>query len=229
MSAAREPAISVLIPVLDNVGTLEQTLRAVERQTLRPAEIIAVDGGSRDGSLALLENRPGVSLLRQKGSGLANARNAAVEACKGDWLAFCDADDHWPDDSLALRYAATRHDCLAVIGQVLGQAAVESELTARQASRLGRTRTGYTPGALLIHRTTLMAVGPFDETLTIGADSDWFVRLHLSGHALACIPQVVLYKGLRQGSLSGDVQTYRKELLSVARRFVAHRKRQAGS
>ena len=53
------------------------------------------------------------------------------------------------------------------------------------------------------------------------SDSDWFVRLHLSGHPAVRIDTVVLRKGANSASLSTDVATYRSELLTVARRFIA--------
>jgi len=83
---------------------------------------------------------------------------------------------------------------------------------------------GFTPGALLIRRETFELVGAFDETLSIGADSDWFVRLQTSPRPTLQIDAVVLYKGARNSSLSTDVGAYRRELLTVARRFIASRR-----
>jgi hypothetical protein len=83
---------------------------------------------------------------------------------------------------------------------------------------------GFTPGALLARRHVFQRVGGFDETLTIGTDSDWFVRLQQSELSLAVLPVVVLYKGARAASLSTDRETYRRELLRVARGFVERRR-----
>ena len=87
---------------------------------------------------------------------------------------------------------------------------------------------GYTPGALMARRETFDAVGSFDETLVIGADSDWFVRLTQLDVRLDVLPTLVLRKGARASSLSADVTTYRRELLQVARRFL-HQRRQSES
>ena len=84
-----------------------------------------------------------------------------------------------------------------------------------------------TPGALLVRRSAFARVGPFDTTLTVGADADWIVRaVRLLGPPVD-VDAVVLDKGLRAGSLSTDVDTYRRELLTVARRLVADRQRRA--
>ena len=75
-----------------------------------------------------------------------------------------------------------------------------------------------------MRREVFELVGAFDERLSIGADTDWFVRLQQSPHPARQIDAVVLRKGARGNSLSTDVATYRRELLTVARRFIARRR-----
>ncbi|MGA1394072.1 MAG: hypothetical protein ACO38W_13050, partial [Phycisphaerales bacterium] len=67
-------------------------------------------------------------------------------------------------------------------------------------------------------------IGRFDESLSIGADSEWFVRLVQSGQGPLRLDRVVLRKGLRATSLSADVERYRRELLVIAARYVARRR-----
>ena len=69
--------------------------------------------------------------------------------------------------------------------------------------------------------TTFARVGPFDQTLTIGADADWILRAERLLGPPVDVGATVLEKGLRAGSLSTDVENYRRELLIVARRFLA--------
>src|SRR5690606_4866282 len=96
----------------------------------------------------------------------------------------------------------------------------------QQASRLGRIEPGYTAGALLARRDTFAIVGPFDETLVLGGDTDWFLRLVQSGIRHDLLPDKVLVKGVRSTSLSTDIATYRKEILDMARRYVDRRRRE---
>lgn len=63
-----------------------------------------------------------------------------------------------------------------------------------------------------------------DTGLRIAADSDWFARLGRSHRRLDRIDAVVLRKGVRSASLSGEVLTYRRELLSVTRAHHRHRR-----
>jgi hypothetical protein len=112
-----------------------------------------------------------------------------------------------------------------VIGRLTLERLDDTPVTAGQESRLGVLMPGFTPGAMLARRETFETVGWFDESLTIGADSDWFVRLHQSACALRLIDTVVLRKGARAASLSGDVVRYRQELMGIARRFIATKRK----
>ena len=227
MSAAGPSRLGVVMPVRDGAKRLAAAIRSVCDQRPAPADIVVVDGGSEDGSAALAAAFPGVRVIAQAGRGLAAARNQGVRDVAGDAIAFCDADDRWAPGALAVRldHLAAEPGCGAVIGHAESVLLDGDRATPQQASRLGRITPGYTPGALMARRAVFDAVGPFDETLSIGADSDWFVRLAQSAVRLDVLPALILQKCARANSLSTDIATYRQELLEVARRFLARRRR----
>jgi glycosyltransferase involved in cell wall biosynthesis len=226
MNAACLP-VGVILPVRNGARTLAAAIRSVCDQHPAPADIVVVDGGSEDGSATLAVGFPGVRVITQAGRGLAAARNEGLRAVSGEVIAFCDSDDCWTIGALAARlnHLAAEPDCGAVIGHAENVLFDGGAATQQQASRLGRVAPGYTPGALMARRTVFEAVGPFDESLAIGADSDWFVRLAQSDVRLDVLGALVLQKGARASSLSADVTTYRRELLLVARRFLARQRR----
>jgi hypothetical protein len=83
---------------------------------------------------------------------------------------------------------------------------------------------GFTPGAMLLRQSVFNDVGYFDEDLHIGSDSDWIVKaIQLLG-PLTQINDVVLNKGIRFGSLSTNTETYRQEMMLIARRFISRAK-----
>ena len=220
--------VSVIVPVLNAAAYVTAAIDSVARQRPAVEEILVIDGGSTDGSAETAAHRPGVRVIRQIGRGLAAARNEAIRASRCPLIAFCDADDRWTDDALAVRLRALDEHphALAVIGRVVLEELEGTAATPAQHTRIGRAVPGFTPGALLMRRTVVERIGPFDERLSIGADSDWFVRLQQSPSPALQLGAVVLRKGARGGSLSTDVATYRRELLTVARRFIArHRTR----
>ena len=219
-------SLAVILPVRNAAPFVADAIASLLQQLPPGADVVVVDGGSDDRSAAIAAAFPGVRVVAQTGRGLAAARNQGLHEARADVIGFCDADDRWAPGALALRLARlqARPDCDAVIGQMVREALPGERLSAQQESQLGRPVPGYTPGALLAHRRAFQEVGPFDETLAIGTDSDWFARLHLSRLCLAVLPAVVLRKGVRAQSLSTDIDAYRRELLRVARGFVARRR-----
>lgn len=219
-------SVAVIMPVLNLAPFVAAAIESVLAAAPPETDLVVVDGGSTDGSAAIAAGFAGARVLRQSGHGLAAARNQGLRAVDADVVGFCDADDRWAAGALAARLAhlQSRSDCDAVIGQVVGEPLAGEPLTPQQAARLGQSVPGFTPGALLARRRVFERVGGFDETLTVGADSDWFVRLQQTELSLAVLPVVVLHKGARATSLSTDIETYRRELLRVARGFVERRR-----
>jgi glycosyltransferase involved in cell wall biosynthesis len=222
-------SVGVVIPVRNAARHLGRAIESVLAQQPTPADVVVVDGASSDGSVSVARNFPGVRILNQKGGGLAAARNQGLKAVSGELVAFCDADDRWSRDALAVRLTALqrRPEAMAVIGRVVLEEIEGAVPNAAQRQRIGRSMAGFTPGALLARRKTFHLVGLFDEELTIGSDSDWFVRLQQSAVPWMRIEATVLHKGARDDSLSTDIARYRRELLAVARRFVNRHRRKS--
>ena len=92
------PTVSVIVPVYNCAPYLRQCLDSVVAQTECSWEIIAVDDGSTDGSIALLreyeERLDGkMRVVEQENAGPARARNCAIDMAQGKYFAFLDADD----------------------------------------------------------------------------------------------------------------------------------------
>ena len=103
-----EPAVSVITPVFDAVATLAETVASVRAQSRDDWEMILIDDGSADGSLALAralaadDVRVRVLALNQN-QGPAGARNAGIRAARGRYITFLDADDLWRPEKLAVQ------------------------------------------------------------------------------------------------------------------------------
>jgi glycosyltransferase involved in cell wall biosynthesis len=94
------PAISVVVPVYNAGAYLAPLLACLLAQTERSLQIIAVDDGSSDGSLALLRDAatrdPRLTVLSQSNRGISAARNLGLDHARGRWVGFADSDD-WLD------------------------------------------------------------------------------------------------------------------------------------
>lgn len=220
------PAITAIVAVRNSAPTLAEAIESVLAQRVpapwHPPEIVVIDGGSSDGSERIARSFPGVRLIMQTSHGLAAARNEAIRAATGGMLAFCDADDRWTVGSLAVRLRALDADPSAqlAIGKFMLTEAAGARPTPAQRSMMGTPRLGFTPGCMVARRSAFETVGMFDESLRIGADSEWFVRVRQRQVRTATVADVVLAKGARSTSLSADVAAYRKELLDVGRRHI---------
>lgn len=88
--------ISVVIPTYNAATTIHATVDAVLRQTLRPYEILVLDDGSTDETIASLRRfKSRISLFPCGHHGVATARNALCGMASGDLIAFLDHDDIW--------------------------------------------------------------------------------------------------------------------------------------
>lgn len=91
-----EFCVGVIVPAYNAADTLARTLDSLADQTRPPDEIVVVDDGSADNTARIArEHRVGATLVQQANAGLPAARNAGIKACRGDWIAFLDADDEW--------------------------------------------------------------------------------------------------------------------------------------
>ncbi len=91
MTVERPPKISVIIPVKNVAGKIEQCLEAVFAQSLPPHEVIVVDGRSTDGTVERMQKFP-VKVFYQDYGAAGAARQIGVEHAEGEYLAFTDGD-----------------------------------------------------------------------------------------------------------------------------------------
>ncbi|WP_428046142.1 glycosyltransferase family 2 protein [Candidatus Avelusimicrobium fimicolum] len=91
------PLISVLIPVYNAGKYLAETLASIKNQTYSNLEIICIDDGSTDKSLAILQEfaqkDPRFKIISRTNKGVANTRNQLLQESKGEYIAFVDSDD----------------------------------------------------------------------------------------------------------------------------------------
>ncbi len=111
--------IAVVIPLFNGAAWIRQTLLSVLAQTLPAREIIVVDDGSSDDSLAIVRSFPQVALHRHPGKGTHQTRQFGFARSTAALVTFLDQDDLWHPRHLELMSKVLRDDpaaCAAVSG-----------------------------------------------------------------------------------------------------------------
>ncbi|MFN4768402.1 MAG: glycosyltransferase family 2 protein [Candidatus Kapaibacterium sp.] len=124
----RVPFFSVICCTYNRCALLPRALASLQAQTEKDWELIVVDDGSTDGTLALLQEHarlnPRIRILHHANRGVGASRNAGILAACGVFVTFLDSDDEYAPEHLALRKEACReypeipffHGGVAVIG-----------------------------------------------------------------------------------------------------------------
>ncbi len=178
------PSISVIIPAFNEERYLPATLQAVEDSALLlsrdgvHSEVIVVDNNSAD-STAKVARSLGARVVAEPEHNIARARNRGAAAAQGKVLVFVDADTLIPAGLLQ-----RIHQVLAAPGYVGG--AVDTKYRPKKRSirvylglwrMLGRA-AGMAQGATqFCLRDTFTALGGYDESLFMGEDVDFYVRM----------------------------------------------------
>ena len=115
----KTPGISFVIPVYNMERYLPRVIQCLKAQTMPGFEAIFVNDGSRDNSLAICKSAasedPRFRIIDQPNKGVAKARNAALDAARGEYVCFLDPDDWVEPDAAEVLYHAARNadaDCV---------------------------------------------------------------------------------------------------------------------
>lgn len=226
-------SISVLIPCYNAERYVGEALASVLNQTLAPAEIVVVDDGSSDQSVDVVRRMvPAARLVRQPNGGIARARNHALQLASGSALAFLDADDVWPPDSLARRAAVLDADPDLDGAAGLVEQFVSPELPDETRQRLA-VPTGplaaRVAGAMLLRREAIERVGSFDEQLRVGETVDWVARADAKGLRFGTIDHVVLRRRVHETNTGRQVTQDRSDYLRVLKASIDRRRAGPGA
>ncbi|MCG9893294.1 MAG: glycosyltransferase family 2 protein [Thermosynechococcaceae cyanobacterium MS004] len=222
------PLVSILIPCYNAAPWLAQTLESALAQTWTPTEIIVVDDGSTDGSVAIAQSFAprGVTVIAQSNRGASATRNTAFNASKGEFIQFLDADDLLSPNKIADQVQLLQQSplhCMAICstmhffdgddpaGGIFHEGLpffADSDDPVAWLTRLfGGDGEGAMvhPGAWLMPRAIAEQIGPWNEALTVDDDGEYFARAILSSAGIRRSPTAVsYYRKHRSGvSLSG--------------------------
>lgn len=184
------PKLTIITPSLNQAQYLEQTIRSVLDQNYEPLEFILIDGGSTDGSLAIIrryEDRLAY-WVSEKDRGQAHALNKGLARATGEIVAYINSDDFYLPGALgeAVNYFAQHPDCEWLCGDTLifgeddDTSLVHAKVPRSAAHCLSWAYIAPQPG--MFWRRELLNEG-FAERWRYCFDHELYVRLLLAGHA----------------------------------------------
>ena len=217
-----QPVVSVLIPCYNAEKYIGETLDSIFRQTLPNLEVIIVDDGSEDRSVDVVERVGGgrVQLIRQANAGASAARNRAYQASSGAFVQFLDADDLIDPDKIErqIKRLIAHPRCVASAewGRFYSfypQTRFDPEPVWRDLDPLDWLVLSRSdglgmlfPALWMIPRSLADAAGPWDETLSVGDDTEYYTRvLFAAERVLFCPGARCHYRSGLPGSLSGHI------------------------
>jgi GT2 family glycosyltransferase len=208
----RPPTFSIVIAAYEAAGTIATALESALGQTHPAREVIVVDDGSRDGTERALEPFAGhIRVIRQENRGAAAARNAAIAAASGEFVAILDADDRYHPTRLeALAGLARERPDLDLIttdarlvvgGEGVGTLGGHTPFAVED-QRTAIFETCFVGGWPAVRLSRLRAIGGFDETFAVGEDWDCWLRAILDGALAGCVDRPLYDYVLHPGSLT---------------------------
>ena len=223
--------ITIIVAVFNDVGTLQQCIDSVIEQTYINKELIIIDGGSDDGTVALLENNDTkISYwTSEPDHGIYNAWNKGLDSAKGQWICFLGADDYFWDEHVLEKMSIALHDTPPSVRLVYAQIMLLGtddaalfpigEPWSDVKARFKRGECLPHPG--MMHRRDLFEQnGQFDESFRIGGDYELMLR-ELKKADAAFIPDVISV-AMRPGGVSNAPSNTIEVLRDVKRARIKH-------
>jgi len=147
-----DPLISIIVVTYNRAHYIKDALDSIKRQTFKDYEIIVVDDGSTDNTKEVLKDYGEIRYIYQEHAGISKARNTAVKAAKGKWIATLDSDDLWKEGKLQkqVNYLKYHPDCRIVYTSFSKFTDIpEKELNERQKNLLQIKEKWCLPSALI--------------------------------------------------------------------------------
>ena len=239
------PLVSVVIPVYNVQQFIKQCLDSVLQQTYSNVEVLVVDDGGLDQSMAIVEeyNDARLRIIKQQNRGLAGARNTGIRAARGGLVALLDSDDYWAADKLE------KHVKIMLNNEKCGVSFSSSMFIDEQGNSLHRLqepldkknfdssrifcRNPIGNGSVPVIRRDVLDqiafktvekpyIQYFDESLRQSEDIDCWIRIALQNDtSFEYIDEPLTFYRLNSGGLSANVdkqfETWQQVLEKVTR------------
>jgi hypothetical protein len=215
------PKVSFVLPCYNSAAYLQATLDSISQQSFKDFECIAVDDGSNDHTLAILQQHakqdPRFAIITRENRGLIATLNEAIAQAKGEWIARMDADDICHPQRIEKqlqRLQATGSDVcgswIRFFGDKSGEWMTPSTDGAIKAMLLFNSAFAHPS---VIARTTLLKMYPYPPHAVHAEDYALWCLLAEVGARFTAVPEVLLDYRCHTGQIT---QSKKDQLRSTA-------------
>lgn len=184
--------VSVIIPTFNREGFLKTAIESVLKQDYDNFEIIITDDNSQDNTKAVVKEfrDKRIRYIRhEQNRGVSAARNSAIKASKGEYIAFLDDDDEWLSQKLKIQIDKIVKSSKKICGVYSNffvlknsgkkQAIINPRITKKRGNLFNQFALGnpIQTSTVLIRRECIEQVGLFDESISYMEDRDMWIRL----------------------------------------------------
>jgi len=209
--------ISILTPSYNQVEYIEQNIRSVIRQDYPNSEHIVIDGGSTDGTLAILKKYPHLRWISERDRGQADALNKGLAMATGEIVGWINSDDYYADN---IFHDVAREFASADVHWVVGNITILLEETGEKLAQRSPAPTYENliknPGivrqqATFFCKNTVEDVGGWNPDLYMVMDYDLWLRLAKK------LPPKMVDTNWAYYRIHRDQKTSRRNILREAR------------
>lgn len=220
--------VSVVMPAYNQAAFVGAAIASVLEQGYPSVEILVVDDGSTDATAERAAvYGPAVKIFSQTNQGIYAAMNRGIQAARGEWLTFLDADDLWTPARLDKQFAA--FDADPALACVYGYM---QNFYSPETDEAFRAQVICDPNAmpnpwnhtLLMRRSDFLKVGLFEPKWKIGSFIDWFQRANLLGLRHTMLPDVLVLRRLHPNN-TGLRELAARQHYALVMKTVLDRKR----
>lgn len=202
------PKVSILIPTHNRRDPLQKAIASVRSQTFTNWELIVIDDGSTDDTIAWWNKQnfaqdaaQPLRLVRQDHHGVSAARNHGLEIARGEWIALLDSDDEWLPEKLERQLqCAAKSDTPLIHGEEIwirnGMRVNPKKKHWKSGGRIFKNCLPLccvSPSAAMIRRSLLQELGGFREDFPVCEDYEMWLRI-CSRYEVGFVSEPVIIK-----------------------------------
>jgi GT2 family glycosyltransferase len=227
--SSTSPVVSVIMPAYNVAEYISTALDSIFNQTYTDYEIIVVNDGSPDVhelERALEPYIDRIVYIKQEHRGLSGARNTAIRAARGRYIALLDSDDFWEPDYLRAQVEKIERDptidVLYADAHIFGDSPIAGKTFMQVCPSEGEVTLErlikeecHVMVSVLARREAVVRAGLFDESLRSAEDFDLWLRMRKQGSRIAYHRKLLVHYRRRADSLSADESGLFKSIIRV--------------